>query len=1098
MSKYLSVIFLLLFSLAKGQTITEPINAIEIYTKSATLYGDAKYKESLAEIDKIDRNDSLYFEALLQKSMIYLQLNEYENGIAVCKEGLKLNSSKQYNFYNNYAVILNAAKKHEEALKVLDEALKTYPKYYLLHYNKAIVYRSMERYPEAIEMYKKAILLNPYYVNSHLNLALLAEAEGKTTQALLSFYTVLILEPNTDRSLGVLKEIIKMVSTNYEKKPLNLKLSPEGKDDFEELDLIIGNYAALSKDYKTPVKLELSSVKQSYLMLSKLSYDKNDKGFWMQTYVPFFKSLFDNNQFEGFTYYTLQSSTNEEHVKLVKKNMSLIDGFIKWAPAQLDRIQETRLEEFNGKMQEVQHYLHDDTHSLASIGKYDQAKEAFIGYVEFYHKNGTMRSCGVYNSEGKKEGVWKYYTANGVFENQATYVNGEAHGPFQVFYSNGKILREGTYEKDKLSGVRKEYYANGALENEVVMKDDEYNGKFLSYYEVDPKLLHYKANYSAGTVLDTVYEYHDNGKIATKKHFDKDGLSGKYITYYKNGKIKSTRTYKGGKLNGRIMKYDTKGGLIQEGDYLDDLLVGKWISYNSKGKIIEEDNFDQKGIRTGILKNFDDDGVLYAETDYLKGIMTGYRYFDKAGKVIKEGKNSKGNFMFSGLYPDGKKKNEGELVGDKKVGLWKYFNDTGNLSGEENYNKEGELEGKYVTYHKNRKAKTIYNFSKDEKEGAYALFYENGQLKEEGWFKDGLKEGYWYTYHMNGKLDSKNYYFRDQLQGYQQYFSVTGMLMKEDLYKDFTFEKSVLYDTTGKEVRQIELPFGNGEFVSYYANDKPEFRATYVNGIAHGKVLWYHYNGKISCEGLYHNGVKHGLWKWFDNGVVVTEGSYFHDNKEGKWKSYYSNGKIKKEDFYSNHLAEGESIWYHENGAAMVKKNYEEDKEEGKAYYYDETGELQLVKEYKEGNLVAYSYNDPSGKLISPVDVSSGTYNLVSYYKNGKKSFEYNVVNREFDGAYTEYYANGNLSEKGVMKNGSSEGLYTIYYSNGKVKSEGNYVNGQLQGVFKSYYPNGKVEKKEFYSCNELHGDCEYYTQEGKLIRKETHYSGKATNIKTF
>ncbi|HYG39517.1 MAG TPA: hypothetical protein VD908_12895 [Cytophagales bacterium] len=1087
---------LLICQIGFGQSITEPINSSAIYSKSIELYGDEKFKESLEELEKIDRNDTLYMDALLQKSLVLINLKEYEKAASVCEEGLAHNSDNEHLFYNNLSVALNALKKNEEALKTLDEGLKKYPKYYLLYYNKGVAFRAMDKISEALEMYKKSALLNPYYTNTHINLGLLAAAEGKTSQAVLSYYTFLILEPNTERSLAVLRHINEMVSSKYERTPLNINLSPEGPDDFEELDLIISNYAALSKEFKVPVKTNLAAVKQSYALFTQLEYNKDDKGFWMQTYVPFFKAMIENNKFPGFTYYTLQSSQSEEHKKLVKKNQSAIDDFVEWAPAYLNEIQETRLIDFNGKKQEVQHFYDPKSHTLSSIGHYNPEIKNFIGYLEYYQENGALHSKGSNNKEGKKEGLWNFYTPQGKLLSQSNYLNGEAHGVFKVFFPDGTLQREGSYNHGTQQGVQKEYTKAGGLESEIYFKDGKLDGNYYSFYSVDDKLKHYVAKYTSGEVTDTVYEYYDNGTLAVKKHFTKGQLSGDYITYYRNGKISTTLKYVNGMTEGPFKKYDINGKLAQEGNYKEDKLAGKWLTYEN-GILQEEDNYNEEGKIEGLVKYYDDEGKLYLESKYSNGLLVDYKYLNQSGEILKQDENGKGNFDYIGYSSNRKKVAEGKLIKDEKNGQWKFYDELGNLSAIENY-KEGSLEGKSQNFYKNGTLKYENNFVKDVKEGPYTYFYPNGKIQEEGWYKNGLKEGYWNTYYIDGTLQSRLYYFRDQYNGYQQYYDTSGKLFKENYFSDHLQQKSIFYDTTGKVTQTILIPNGTGEYVTTYNNGKPFFKGKFILGELHGKVIWYDYDGKISSEGTYFNDELHGLWKWYENGKLTTEGNYVYGKKDGKWSTYFANGKIQREEFYINGLLEGEMKYYHENGQIIVKRNYANDEAEGRAYYYDELGELQFVKDYHKGQVMAYSYNDASGKLVTPIDVSGGTYKLVAFYKNGKKSMEYGIVKRAYDGDYFEYSSQGNIIEKSPFKEGNTHGLNQEYYLNGKLKTEKNYYFDQLHGVAKTYYPDGKLEKKENYRLNELHGEAEFYNPQGKLVKKVTYDSGKATNLKTY
>ena len=101
----------------------------------------------------------------------------------------------------------------------------------------------------------------------------------------------------------------------------------------------------------------------------------------------------------------------------------------------------------------------------------------------------------------------------------------------------------------------------------------------------------------------------------------------------------------------------------------------------------------------GLQKYFDEDGMLFNQIEYTKGELVSYKYFNKNGEVIKEGKKQKEDFVFQGFYPHGGKKMEGLFSGKIKKGVWKYFDDYNNLEKEETYDNKGNLEGKCKIYY---------------------------------------------------------------------------------------------------------------------------------------------------------------------------------------------------------------------------------------------------------------------------------------------------------------------------------------------------------------------------------------------------------------
>jgi len=1084
---------MLVFLTAKvlGQGLKEPINSSEIYAKSVDLYKQEKYIEALAEIDKIDRNDTNYVSALLERALVNMQLERYDEAIKAGREGITLESSIQSNFYVNLSASLNKAKRGEEALKVLDEGLRKFPKNYLMVYNKGVVYKAMDKIPEAVDMYKTTILLNPYYANSHLNLGLLACEEGQISKATLSFNMFLLLEPGTSRSLFVLKKLIEIVSSKYERTPKNIELSPEGGDDFSEMDLIISNYAALAPSYKIPVKTDLASVKQTYALFSKMEYNKNDKGFWMQTYVPLFKEIIKQNQFSAFTWYCLQSSENEKHKALVKKNMPDINKFIAWVGPYLEKVRNMRMVEMDGKIQEIQHWYDPSHHTIAMICNLNATTNKRVGPCEFFYSNGVMSAKGNYNSAGEKEGLWHYYYQNGILSEVNIYKNGLADGPAKWYYTDGTPKGEVLYSNGKQQGIRKEYSRAGLLLNVYNFKDDVIEGPTMVYYSIGEAFKEYEGKYKEGKLNDTLYEFHDNGILKSSKFMlnGKQG-NGDIKTFHRNGQLATKVKKINGLFEGEFRAYNYNGKLSQEGQYLGGIEIGTWKTYYDNNKLEEEIQYDEKGKKNGILRNYDLDGKIVYEMDYLKGEIVAYKYYDKEGKVLKEARKHKGEFDFVGFYPEGTKNLEGTYTTEGRVKLWKYYDSYGNLTSEENYNNKGKLHGTAKNYYLNGKLKNEMKYANGQPEGYFVSYYKNGKIMNEGWYKDGLMKGYWNTYYADGTLENRLYYYEGNLKGYQQYLHVTGILEKEEFMDEEILTKIMYYDTLGTVRETVELKNGTGNYISHHDNKQVDFNGNYILGINHGKFQWNYLNGNLSASGNYFNNRMDGPWKWYHpDGKLKTEGNYKYGLKDGKWIYYFPSGKIEVTEDYVNGILYGDIIWYYENGQIETKKPYVDNEEEGRGYFYDETGELQFARDYHKGKIIAYTYNDATGNLITPVNIANGTFKFQSYYKNGNKSREYESQNGLIVGIYNEYHPNGKLRESYTYQNGEYEGPYTSYYSDGKIKTILNYKQGLLDGPAKFYYPDGKLKKELNYKMNMLHGNCKFYNTAGQLVKWQVFYS---------
>jgi len=70
---------------------------------------------------------------------------------------------------------------------------------------------------------------------------------------------------------------------------------------------------------------------------------------------------------------------------------------------------------------------------------------------------------------------------------------------------------------------------------------------------------------------------------------------------------------------------------------------------------------------------------------------------------------------------------------------------------------------------------------KENREGYWEEYYNNGQLDYKGHYKDGVLDGYWERYYYNGQLWRKGHYKDGKREGYWEFFYDNGQLY----YKEF-------------------------------------------------------------------------------------------------------------------------------------------------------------------------------------------------------------------------------------------------------------------------------------------------------------------------
>ena len=146
-------------------------------------------------------------------------------------------------------------------------------------------------------------------------------------------------------------------------------------------------------------------------------------------------------------------------------------------------------------------YIFYDTDGLVNY-KYEYRRGEIIAY-EFYDKKGKIikearkkggefyyegfspygnrTANGLYDITGGKEGLWKFYTPNGVIYSEGEYKENKVQGTLKNFYQNGKLSSLGTYENDQLQGYYQEFYKSGQLSTQGYYIDGSSHGEWHSY-----------------------------------------------------------------------------------------------------------------------------------------------------------------------------------------------------------------------------------------------------------------------------------------------------------------------------------------------------------------------------------------------------------------------------------------------------------------------------------------------------------------------------------------------------------------------------------------------------------------------------------------
>lgn len=1033
-------------------------------------------------INSINENDSLYMTALFNKADMLLELGKYEELIELYNS---FDSFENYNYsmkiYTGLAIL-----RSEQFAKAVDhykEMLELYPKSYLVYYNLAISYKLNNEIENAVEALKQSILYNPYYAPPHLELANICYQEDLISQALLCYDTYLLLNPTGANSLEVLQKIDEVVSTKNSAESRGIKIS-EDDNSFQDIDLLIKNYTALNKEYKTPNKIELPFVKQNHALFELLNQYEGNNGFWDQKYVKFYKQLFNSGYFNDFIYYITASTTNEKYKKIISKNDKNQKDFLSWAAISwMSIIAENNT--FENKQGFTYSYF--DSGEIQSLGKVDN-ENYYEGDCYYYGKYGNLRTIGSYENH-ERAGHWEWYYENGQKEEEANYINGDLNANYIKYTPEGIITSKANYLNNLYNGDLFKFNQRGVITEHSLYINDSLNGTAILYHNLGEKYKRLEIPYEKNKVNGMVKEYFAGGEKKLLLNFKNGQRDGEEQNFFINGKLLSTYSYESGELNGLHKEYYFDGNIFEEGSYVEGYKNNEWKRYYRTGQLFSTTNYSDKGVLSGLYEEFSREGNKILQYEYKNGDLYAYSFFSDNGENLSKGTTENNKLELNGFYSNGNIMVEGIYIKGERDGEWKYYNEYGSLVSFEKYAYGKISEDHEYFLNGNKRSTVLYN-ENAELDGYYQSLYIDGSVAYEGYYVDGEAEREWFYYYPDGTISDKKFYFHDDLSGNQYDYSVEGKLYSKNLHKDGLTISTTYYDTTGVEIDVINY-YTDTTGILKYKNGLPRISYSYLNGYAHGEFSWYYFNGKIQTKGSYFNGDEHGSWKWYnDRGTLTSEGEYIYGNETGAWKSYYENGKPETIKNYMFGQLQGEYITYSKEGNIEYSANYIDDELNGEAKFYSPLGELQLIRYYDYGELIGYSYLNENNEVLPMIPIEKGTAKIKTYFTNGITAREIDYKSGEFHGYYKKYHNDGTLAEIDQYNSGIRIGESIEYFNTGQIKIHRNYLNGSLHGNYAEYYENGQIKEDLHFLNGSLSGLCNFYNEDGSLSKKVFYFNG--------
>ncbi|MDR5894337.1 hypothetical protein QC820_16220 [Halomonas mongoliensis] len=412
--------------------------------------------------------------------------------------------------------------------------------------------------------------------------------------------------------------------------------------------------------------------------------------------------------------------------------------------------------------------------------------EEYFGEYLHYHSRleNVLSSSQLYNSEGKRDGLNRFYDTEGRIQRQYPYENGKLQGVAQHFFPSGELAEKTIYKNGRRHGESKEWDEKGNLARHVSYYEGERHGQDTRYFTSDEYLgeVVSTGKYEHGRAIGPQYIYYRPGQLRQKSIYNEQGRFIQEERYNEEGLLifkhapadtpygsgYKTRTYNNsGVLTGMhqashernwelIKHYSSKGDVIKRLERIDGRRQNSFVQPGLGGRTEYGSYFDGKP--HGDFYVLNNDGERVKEGRYDKGV--------KVGRWVEIRENFLDRQRVVTNFND-----EGERHGSKEI-----FLEDGALLQREHY-RNGILHGEFVRYDGEVKI-SHGNYEDGEREGEWLVSPSLSRNRvQRGTLNNGLMVGRWETMNAHGHLIDINQLNEDgRINGRQLHFKDDGSL----------------------------------------------------------------------------------------------------------------------------------------------------------------------------------------------------------------------------------------------------------------------------------------------------------------------------------
>lgn len=344
----------------------------------------------------------------------------------------------------------------------------------------------------------------------------------------------------------------------------------------------------------------------------------------------------------------------------------------------------------------IERYPNGAVQTRWTVTRLPGGEEVMHGLWQEFYATGEKKAQGNY-VEGRQDGAWISWHVDGRVETQGQYQDGAKHGTWEEFHSNGVRASVSNWVQGKPEGEARRWYRDKQAESVARYQNGLPHGDWSAWHENGE--LKFSNRYENGRKVGTWRRFHDNTVLEQEESYSQGLPDGPTWGLYRSKQKAFEGTWQGGLQTGRWTWWHPNGVKSRSGVYVEGRQDGLWEEWHDNGQLRLAEPW-VAGTREGRREEYWPDGNLRSRRDFVAGVGGPETLFYGGQVVLPRSVTSPARAewtvladqpetrhgLFRNFHADNQTvAEEGDYVLGKKQGIWRYFNDKGQLATQKRY-----------------------------------------------------------------------------------------------------------------------------------------------------------------------------------------------------------------------------------------------------------------------------------------------------------------------------------------------------------------------------------------------------------------------------